>query len=441
MLTLWCCVVALGSSVGVQGTNADPQERFEGIARAAIADEGLSGLAVRIARDGKPVFSRAFGYLDTSRRTVESVEVPRAANAMFEPLVTTALLAMEERGQVDLERPLTDSFSALKFGAQPIRLSQLLSHTSGIPSFADFVAARGAPLDRAGVITWLADRPLDSEPGSCFAYSESNLVLASVLVERIGARPLVETLEQTLLEPLRLGSTSFRTGRVENNEAIDLLGERRELAISKLEGRVDTYSTLIDMVEFVQALDAGALIGPGGRRRLTEPLQARGEDLPFTHGFVRSKLLSYECLSFGGATSDSSVFVAWYPDANVFLALGTGIDTDALPRIERRLARALLNLPEPGIVDLPLSKDSRAVYLGSFYIGCTRVGIEEDGEQLFFVTPFDERHRLRSQGEHRFISASDPELILEFALANGRAESFLLIRRGTQTYGRRIDGA
>lgn len=441
MLTTCIAVLALGASGSTQEQDGELRSQLESMARAALADAGLPGLALRVVDGEQVALSKAWGYLDTGRRTLESVEVPRAAPAMLEPLVAVALLTFAERGQIDLGRELGEPFSALDFGGQKVRIAQLLTHTSGIPSFAELARGRSELLQPAQALEWLAARSLDSDPGSCFAYSESNTFLAGQLVERVGQAKLDETLARVVLEPLRLTSTSFRTSPEDQRTTVELIGERRELALSRLAGWPEVYTTLEDLLAFARAVDAGALIGVEGRRLATEALRAKGEDLPFTHGFARSLLASHPSLSFGGSTERGSVFVAWYPDAHLALALATGADTDVLPQLERRLARACLRLPEPGIVDLPIDAEHRAPYLGSYYIGCTRVELEDDGERLVFVTPFDERHALRYQGGQRFVSLGDPDLSLEFSVERGRAQSFLLMRRGTQTVGRRIDGA
>jgi hypothetical protein len=79
------------------------------------------------------------------------------------------------------------------------------------------------------------------------------------------------------------------------------------------------------------------------------------------------------------------------------------------------------------------------VYLGGYYIGCTRVTIEERDELLEYLTPYGDRHRLRYQGRDRFISAEDPEVSLEFTIEHGRAVAFVLTQRGMQTTARRLE--
>ena len=156
-------------------------------------------------------------------------------------------------------------------------------------------------------------------------------------------------------------------------------------------------------------------------------------------GFARSTMARNEALSFGSNDGRGSLHVAWYPDLELSIALATSVDTPDLPVLERRLVRAILDLPEPGIVDLPVARDQREVYLGGYYIGCTRVTIEERGETLEYLTPYGDRHRLRYQGHDRFVSAEDPEMSLDFTVEHGRAVAFVLTQRGLQTTARRLE--
>jgi hypothetical protein len=71
-------------------------------------------------------------------------------------------------------------------------------------------------------------------------------------------------------------------------------------------------------------------------------------------------------------------------------------------------------------------------------MGCTRVTIETRDEQIFFQSPYDGPYRLRYQGEHRFISADDDEVRLEFTVESGVAQQFVLLQHGARTGAVRI---
>lgn len=440
MFTALLAAWVLAVPVTQQDPGAELRARMEGIARAAIADNDLPGLSVHVTSADGTLLSRGFGYLDAAERTVESVDASRFAEPLAERLIAVALLAQVEQGKAALEQPLVEHFPKLTFEGRKVRVGQLLTHTSGVPSYLDWARGRQEPIDSAAVVAWLETSGVEAEPGTCFLYSESNTLLAGLLVQKLAGKELSVVLQASVIEPLGLDDTSFsELPKATEASARRVSGAREVPSPSELLGLAQLRSTSLDLEHFVRDAGAGKLVGGVGLRALTEPLRLEGEDAPYTHGFARTVLGRNVCLSFGAPTPHGSLHVAWYPDLGLVLALASGAETELLPAVGRRMARAVLDLPEPGIVDLPLSREQRAPYLGGYYIGCTRVTIEERGELLEFNSPYGERYRLRYQGHERFVTAEDPEIIFEFKLEHGRAMSFVLTQRGTQTTGKRMD--
>lgn len=429
---------ALLSAVAVALSLVPPQEsaalpaRLEGLARACVADAELSGLAVRVTTEHGALFERGFGYADAGHAKVENPEHARAADALLEPLVATALLQLEHERRVNLQQALVERFPKLGFDGQKVLLAQLLDHTSGVPSYRGALAQRETPVGAQDVLAWLEGRSVEAEPGTCAIYSESNALLAAKVVEQVSEAPLAQVLGVSVFEPFGLVDTGFAPPDDAN------LAERGQ-GVRDVLGLPPLRSSLVDIDRFVRQLGQGTGIGEEGRKRLYAPLEARGDDKAWPAGFALERIGRNAALVIEGSNERGALRVAWYPELELVVALATSTDTPALAALERRMTRAILDLPEPGIVDLALDAETRAAYVGAYLIGCNRVTIEERGEHLEYVTPSGERHLLRAQGHQRFVSASDAEFELLFTLRDGKAESFLLTRRGFQTVGRRSE--
>jgi CubicO group peptidase (beta-lactamase class C family) len=424
--------VAVALSLVPPQGSADLPARLEGLARACVADAELSGLAVRITTEHGALFEHGFGYADAGRAKVENPQHAREADALFEPLVAVALLQLEHDKRLDLKQALVERFPKLPFEGRKVLLGQLVDHTSGIPSYRGALAARETPVGAQDVLAWLEGRSVEAEPGTCAACSESNALLAAMVVEQAAEAPLAQVLGRSVFEPFGLADTKFAPPD-DANLAQRGGGARDVLGLPPLR------SSLVDIDRFVRQLGKGTGIGEDGLKRLLEPLEARGDDRAWPAGFALERIGRNAALVIEGTNERGSLRVAWYPELDLVVALATSTGTDALAALERRLTRTILDLPEPELVDLPLDAETRAAYLGAYLIGCNRVTIEERGEHLEYVSPGGERHVLRAQGHQRFVSASDAEFELLFTLRDGKAESFLLTRRGFQTVGRRSE--
>jgi CubicO group peptidase (beta-lactamase class C family) len=434
-----CALLALVVLPFAQEQDPDLNARLVSIARSAVDDALLPGLSVQMTWGVDTVLARGFGYSHVARAQKESAELVRALDPALEPMIAVAALRLAAQGKLDLSVPIVEHFPELAPRASEVRFEQLLTHTSGLPGFGDFARARGKAPDAAGVVAWTAERPLDADPGTCFAPSDTDTVLAGLIVTKVAGSSLPDALRDLVFEPAGMDRTSFATTaetiEAGCRESHDELG--RDLVRVSL-GLPPLVSTLGDVTGFVRALAIRELLDEDGWRRLAAPVSVQGGEAPFARGFARASLDGHEALAFG-SVEGTSVYVSWYPDLDLVVALATANETTLLPAIERRLVRAMLDLPEPGVLDLPLSREARAGYLGGYYLGCNRVEIQEGDERLRFAPADTPSYRLLHQGGHRFVSERDPDVRFEFRFDSGRAIEFVMTEHGMQSTAKRMD--
>jgi len=83
----------------------------------------------------------------------------------------------------------------------------LLSHTSGYSDYApqDYtIPAWTKPVDPMKLVREWATKPLDFEPGTKWQYSNTNFVLAALIVEKVSGQPFWNFLKARVLEPLQM---------------------------------------------------------------------------------------------------------------------------------------------------------------------------------------------------------------------------------------------
>jgi CubicO group peptidase (beta-lactamase class C family) len=439
MLPVRSAVLAASFLFLVQEPAPDLRARLEAIARATVDDALLPGLSVEVTWGDEVLASRGFGYSHAGQARREGPDLVRACDPALEPMIAVAALRLARERRLELAAPIAEFLPELREHAAGVRVEQLLTHTSGLPCFGDLARARGRALDGAEVLAWAAERPLDAEPGTCFAPSDTDTVLAGLIVAQVAGTDLASALRSLVIEPAGLERTAFAASAAEleagEREEHDELG--RDLARSSL-GLPPLVSTLGDMTRFVRELQGGELLGADGLATLTAPVTVDRGEAPFARGFARARLEGHDALVFGSAEG-TSVFVSWYPELDLTVALATTTETTLLSAIERRLVRALLDAPEPGLLDEPIPAAELAACAGSYYLGCTRVDIEARGTALHFASPYGETFRLMRQARHRFVADVDPDVALEFHVAGGLASEFVLTRRGTQSVARRLD--
>ncbi|MCU1503875.1 MAG: D-Ala-D-Ala carboxypeptidase [Ilumatobacteraceae bacterium] len=182
------------------------------------AASGLTSVVVGVqVGDRDPIVA-------SSGRTTADAPDPTAPfyiASITKTFVTAIVLQLVEAHEVDLDEPVANHVQ-LWPAADTITVRQLLGHRSGLPGVAgldtqDEWAAR--ILDRPAhlwtpreVLSYIDDQPLLFEPGTQYHYSNTDFIVAGLLVEAVTHAPIAEALQSRLTGPLGLDATYLDAG-------------------------------------------------------------------------------------------------------------------------------------------------------------------------------------------------------------------------------------
>jgi D-alanyl-D-alanine carboxypeptidase len=175
-------------------------------ARAAF---GLTSVAVGVSADAQLGWSGASGPPRGGSTTPLSGTTPFAIASVTKTFTAAIVLQLVDEGRVDLDAQVNDYLPELTI-ARGVTVRQLLSHTSGI---ADLLAPMRDRLNAEPARIWHPAEvlallgPSTFEPGTSWAYSNTNYLIAGMLVERVTGHPFADELERRITGPLKLLGT------------------------------------------------------------------------------------------------------------------------------------------------------------------------------------------------------------------------------------------
>lgn len=443
MCTIALALLALGAPVSVPQDPSRAREdlvlRIEALVREELdtGDSDTIGVSILATGDAwlERTWAKSAGEKKHDTFRAGSLTAQLAALAIAE-LVQQKKLALDVTLGAQLGEELAEPL-------RPVTLQQLLAHTSGIPSCAGWLEARersGKPTMRKDLVAWLEEQQLDTAPGECRAYSNTNVILAAWVAEKAAGEPLERWAPRALFAPAGLERTGYTCAEPPVRETASASQEfAGELGPDGRGGRFfaarDLCSTTTELARFLRW---NATRSEGAWRVLTAGASGGGET-PYALGFEIAPLEERPCVSFGGGMAGSRIHVAWYPEHDVAIAVCAESERARVDRLERRIARAFLDIGEPEIVDLPLASEQRSIYTGTYMLGCTRIAVEVQGERLTVAYPDRPAIALKFQGDHRFVTVDDPELRFQFVSRGARAESFTIQDHGSQSEALRVE--
>jgi D-alanyl-D-alanine carboxypeptidase len=182
-----------------------------------VADRVLaSGAPGYVARvdDGRRVTDVATGLADRATRRALRADDQFEIGSTTKAFTATLMLQLEACGRLSLDDSVAKHLPGLVPGGEHITIRMLLQHTSGLfnytadPSFLQTSAQHPEQMFTPDQLVALAMKHQpDFAPGTSWNYSNTNYLLAGMIVERVSGRPLAELVQQRIARPLGLRRT------------------------------------------------------------------------------------------------------------------------------------------------------------------------------------------------------------------------------------------
>jgi CubicO group peptidase (beta-lactamase class C family) len=189
---------------------ADLEKKLDEKISSTLKKAGAPSVSVAVVKDGKMVYTKAFGTADLAAGRAASVQTRYAVGSISKQFTAAALLMLQEQGKLSLDDHVSQYFPDLTRAGE-VTIRQLLSHTSGYEDYApqDYIIPDWTrPTTPQAVVEHWARKPLDFDPGTKWQYSNTNFVLAARIFEKVSGRSLVEFLREKIFAPLDMQSAS-----------------------------------------------------------------------------------------------------------------------------------------------------------------------------------------------------------------------------------------
>jgi D-alanyl-D-alanine carboxypeptidase len=190
-----------------------PQDLLSRIDRAAqdvLTETGVPSASVALVKDGAIVYLRAYGDARLEPKTPAKSDMRYSIGSISKQFTATSVLLLQEEGKLSLDDAVGKYIPNLT-RANEVTIRQLLSHTSGYQDYwpQDYVPPfMMQPITSEKILDLWARKPLDFEPGTRWQYSNTNYVIAGVIVEKVSGMPLLQFLQTRVFHPLNMKSVA-----------------------------------------------------------------------------------------------------------------------------------------------------------------------------------------------------------------------------------------
>jgi CubicO group peptidase (beta-lactamase class C family) len=320
------------------------------------------GAAVSVIQDGRLLLEKGFGLADLE------YDVPITPGTIFhvasvsKQFTAMAVVLLEQDGKLSIDDDVRKYLPELPDYGHPIKIRNLLQHTSGVRDQWQTLALAGWSLE--DVITQdqilrmlFRQKGLNFPPGTQHLYSNGGYTLAAEIVSRVSGKPFPAFCSDRIFKPLGMTHTHFHQDlhQIVKNRAYSYSGAVNAYEASPLNyanvGATSLFTTATDLTRWLDNFREPVVGGKAAIARMTEQaVLSNGKTIDYALGLSIEKYRGLRTISHSGGDAGFRSYVCWYPDQRFGVAVLSNLASFDPGATAEKVAAVYLNskmIPDP----------------------------------------------------------------------------------------------
>lgn len=178
-----------------------------------LNDIDFQGYAI-VTKNGNNLIRQGFGLANENTALPQDYNLNYRIGSVTKTLTAAAIVQLIRDGLISSFNQTLDEFDSEFPNGNQITIAQLLSHQSGIPDYQLVVEdayEQGEILDEEDIYQVIKDmiseNGLNFSPGTNKQYSNSNFLIAALLIQEVSQMPYHDYIQQKIFNPLEMSNT------------------------------------------------------------------------------------------------------------------------------------------------------------------------------------------------------------------------------------------
>ncbi len=345
-------LLLLSHSAAAQ-TRPQPNERFHEV-RAAInqmVEGGVPSVTVAVAKDGEIIWEEGFGWANRERRVAATPHTPYSIASINKAITATAVMALSERGKIDLDAPIERYLGGIKLtghaaDTRGVTARRIMAHSAGLPTHYRMLFATDKlpypqeTLGRYGIVVF--------PPGEHFEYSNIGYRALDVAISNVSGMPYGEFLRREIFAPLGMTRSALDIAPAWAAEAATRYDDASQAPLAHYRsdhpGSGDVYTSAHDLLRFGMfhlgtLRTARPVLRPASLRTMHS--DASPTAVEWGLGWQLGRERGHRVVEHGGGQPGVSTHLALYPDEKLAIVVFAN-RAAAVHGIARRIAAVVL---------------------------------------------------------------------------------------------------
>ena len=312
--------------------NAVRADSLDDFINREIKKRQIPGLSVAVLRDGKVLKAASYGFANLEHQVPATNATVYEIGSISKQFASEALMLLVEDGKVNLDDPVNKYLPPNAPATwQGIKVRNLLNHTSGLKDWTEikeFSYRREYSAEE--FISLVKDFPLNFQPKENWTYSNTNLPLIGIIVEKASGKSFEQFVGERIIKLLGFPTIRFKhqedivsnraTGYVSRNNVLKN-GEPFRPKVIAASGGILASAT--DLAGWWEAVLQGKLLKANSLDQMLAPTRLN-DGRTVAHGFAffidtfnGHKVIQH----FGSTVGGFGSIVRYYPKEKITVAV------------------------------------------------------------------------------------------------------------------------
>jgi CubicO group peptidase (beta-lactamase class C family) len=311
-------------------------------------EKDLFSGVVLVAREGKPIFKKAYGMADRERNIFNQVNTIFCIGSMNKMFTAVAIAQLVEQGKLSYDDLIGKYLGAdwiLSEVGEKVNISHLLSHSSGIAEYLTdefYISSAGIYRTLEDYKPIIKEKSLTFKPGTRWEYCNTGFILLGAIIEKVTGKNYSDYIKEHIYDPADMDNTIvFDPNKTSSNlamgyEKVQEEGKafwRKTAFAGKINGSPagGGFSTVDDLLKFAEALRSDLLISRESKELLMS-VKPGLSSMNYGYGFIidSSRKLG-RVVGHGGAGFGVSANFRMFVDTGYTMIILSNFSEASLP--------------------------------------------------------------------------------------------------------------
>ena len=208
--------------VAALGASSSQGDHVDDVIIAQMRERHIPGVALAMIQESRVIREQSYGLADEEKKMPVTSSTLFQAASVSKPVAALGALHLVEQGELSLDENVNAKLRSWKIPENrftknhPVTLRLILSHSAGLTVHGFSGYPVGAPIP--SLVQILDGKPpansapirVDQIPGSRWSYSGGGFVVMQRMMIDVTGRSFADYMDETVLKPLGMSSSTFR---------------------------------------------------------------------------------------------------------------------------------------------------------------------------------------------------------------------------------------